>query len=1007
MAGFKARARALDMLGRQQIAGIPTAISELFKNAHDAYADHVIVDYYRSDGLFLMRDDGVGMTKDEFEERWLTLGTESKLNHRKSNLPPVIQNKKSRPIMGEKGIGRLAIASIGDHVLVLTRAIRMDENILVDELVVSFVFWKLFEIPGVDLDQIIVPLNTFPGGYIPTADDIDVLLYQLKENIYSLHQQDYVDNLECKDLIDSLESFCVNPEEINEYFSEYYETEGTTFLEPKLDGQKAGTWFFIKPADDLMNINLDDNSTERTSSLLKALLGFSNTMIPDTPIPEIKVSFRDHKTEDYFEDQIAENNFWTPSEFENTDHQIIGKIDEYGQFKGDISVYGESFSDHIINWSKNNGNKTSCGPFNLKFAYVQGEKQQTIMSIEDWSVFDRKLKSISGLYLYKDNIRILPYGDNSYDFLDIELRRNKGAGHYYFSYRRMFGVIEISKENNPNLVEKAGREGLRENKAYKEFRDILKNIFIQLAIDYFREAKKGGGLNAEFWENKRAEITKLYKAKTEFEEKAKAKKRKFQEELNRWFKSIQNGAINVRYDSLYDKVESKLKYCLSIDDKDYSSDLFIETENETLEGMSNIRNSLKIIRPKGVALSRQLREDYELYLDKYHFIEKEYFEICEQKLYELLDKYQNKLKTEINRRKRLEMAINSTIKRYKKETSISASETTSVVNKLNQDVVNLSKDLRREYSNKIKSIQTELARIEPNKINDFNLVEERSRLESELITEADKIKSTLENIRSQLDGVIISKDFSNDFTKDDVSVALAEELDTLREKVDADLELSQLGLAVSAIQHEFRHTTKSIRKQIRKLKAWADVNEGLDGVYNVIRTNFEHLDNYLTLFEPLSRRLYRNKVEIFGNDVFEFIRDVFWTRVSEERHNIHLRVTKNFQKHIFMGYPSTFYPVFVNIIDNGIFWLKDQNIERIIELDVERDDMFISNNGPSIDIRDFDRIFELGFSKKPSGKGMGLYISKEVLNKVGYDLELVPARLNSGVTFRIFKKEED
>ena len=79
MAGFKARARALDMLGRQQIAGIPTAISELFKNAYDAYADNVVVDYFRSDGLFILRDDGIGMTKDEFENRWLTIGTESKL----------------------------------------------------------------------------------------------------------------------------------------------------------------------------------------------------------------------------------------------------------------------------------------------------------------------------------------------------------------------------------------------------------------------------------------------------------------------------------------------------------------------------------------------------------------------------------------------------------------------------------------------------------------------------------------------------------------------------------------------------------------------------------------------------------------------------------------------------------------------------------------------------------------------------------------------------------------
>lgn len=1008
MAGFKARARALDMLGRQQIAGIPTAISELFKNAHDAYADHVIVDYYRSDGLFLLRDDGVGMTRDEFEERWLTLGTESKLSHRKSKLPPVLHNKKVRPVMGEKGIGRLAIASIGDHVLVLTRGIRKDEvsNVVKDELVVSFVFWKLFEIPGIDLNQVHVPLETFPGGYIPNEDDIEKLLQPLKDNIGQLYNEDYIDREEYESLYGTVDEFNINPQEITGYFHDYYETEYSKFTEPKLEGNNSGTWFIIKPADDLMQINIDDNNDEKTSPLLKALLGFSNTMLPDTKEPAIKVSFRDHKTEDYFEDHIAENNFWTPQDFKTSDHQISGRIDEYGQFVGDINVYDKVFEKHIINWNGNKGYKTSCGPFKLNFAYIQGNKQDTSIPLDEFAILDRKSKKMAGLYLYKDGIRILPYGDNKYDFLDIELRRTKGNDYYYFSYRRLFGTIEITKENNPNLVEKAGREGLRENKAYKEFRDILQNIFIQLAAEFFRSAKKGGGLNAEYWENKRAEITKLYKAREAFEKKAKQKKNKFQIELNDWFELIQNGEIQGKYDSLYKRIETKLDYCLSIDDKDYSSELFITTENEALEGINTIRESARVKRPKGVALSKQLSEDYELYLEKLQVLEKKIFQVNETNIFKLLDQYQTKLKAEINRRKRLEMAIDSSIKRYRKETNSSASETTDVVSKLNTDVVNLVKDLRRGYSNKIKQIQTELAKIEPNKLNDFNLVEERSRLESELVNEAENIKNTLENIRYQLDGVILSKDFNKDFTKEDVSVALAEELETLREKVDADLELSQLGLAVSSIQHEFRHTTKSLREQIRRLKAWADVNEGLDGIYNVIRTNFEHLDNYLTLFTPLSRRLYKKKVEIYGNDLFKFVRDVFWARISEDRHNIELRVTKSFQKNIFLGYPSTFYPVFVNIIDNAIFWLKDQNQDRIIELDSDDDGMYISNNGPVIDIRDHERIFELGFSKKPSGKGMGLYISKEVLNKVSYDLELISPRLSNGVTFRIFKKEE-
>jgi len=113
MVTFKARARALDMLGRQQIAGIPTAISELFKNAHDAYADRVVVDYFRPESLLILRDDGVGMSRQDFEERWLTIGTESKLGQYGLALPPIDLDKPQRVILGEKGIGRLAIAVLG------------------------------------------------------------------------------------------------------------------------------------------------------------------------------------------------------------------------------------------------------------------------------------------------------------------------------------------------------------------------------------------------------------------------------------------------------------------------------------------------------------------------------------------------------------------------------------------------------------------------------------------------------------------------------------------------------------------------------------------------------------------------------------------------------------------------------------------------------------------------------------------------------------------------------
>src|SRR4051794_4369294 len=120
MARIQTRARAVDMLGRQQIAGIQNALSELFKNAHDAYAKSVSVDYFEDSGpndrgFIVVRDDGVGMTRSDFEGKWLVLGTESKTGdsrdagYRPADIAP-------RPITGEKGIGRLAIALLGSQV---------------------------------------------------------------------------------------------------------------------------------------------------------------------------------------------------------------------------------------------------------------------------------------------------------------------------------------------------------------------------------------------------------------------------------------------------------------------------------------------------------------------------------------------------------------------------------------------------------------------------------------------------------------------------------------------------------------------------------------------------------------------------------------------------------------------------------------------------------------------------------------------------------------------------
>src|ERR1700733_14178550 len=106
---FQTRARTIDHLGRGQIADAPTAVSELWKNAYDAYARNVALHIFDGNPeVAAVFDDGVGMGRKDVLERWLVIGTESKFDI--DDTPIDTLGLPMRPRQGEKGIGRLSVA---------------------------------------------------------------------------------------------------------------------------------------------------------------------------------------------------------------------------------------------------------------------------------------------------------------------------------------------------------------------------------------------------------------------------------------------------------------------------------------------------------------------------------------------------------------------------------------------------------------------------------------------------------------------------------------------------------------------------------------------------------------------------------------------------------------------------------------------------------------------------------------------------------------------------------
>ncbi len=977
MAKFKARARTLDMLGRQQIAGIPTAISELFKNAHDAYADRVEIDYYRSDGLFVLRDNGVGMSRDDFVTRWLTIGTESKFDPDRRPLQD--RDKEPRPMLGEKGIGRLAIATIGPQLLVLTRAKIGDGA---SGLTAAFLNWGIFEWPGINLEDIEIPLRTFAPGTLPSAQDVADMVSEFHARAKELGlgvKQPLLDRLSKE-----LDQFDVDPQDIDSYLRE-----------PSLTGNGGGVHFLIKPASKLLADDIDGDSSaskaaalKKAPPLKKALLGFSNTMTPDSQTV-IRTEFRDHKSDEVADDLIGYDEFFTPEEFRDSDHRVHGRFDEFGQFQGQISIYGETIENHIISWSGVQGVPTLCGPFSINFAAFEGESRHSTIPNEEHARLAAKTEQLGGLYIYRNGIRVLPYGDTDYDWLDIEFRRTKSAYYYYFSHRKMFGAVDIDAQKNRNLLEKAGREGFQENKAYRQFRSILRNFFLQMAADFFR----ADGVHSDRFDLRKTELSKEDKARKRRERQVSERKRKFQSDLNEFFDKLANNAPQQEAEALMTRIDKDIRIASTIADSQLAASKVLDVERQAQADFRKLEGRYRIARPR-IGLSKATLRDWSVYNTEFASLEENVFRPARELVDELIGEKASELS--LDRRVRTEATLESLDREARKAMRESSRAVRKEADKVASEARDAAGRSLKTVESELRAVLSEFQRIDLGTIPDEPFIETKGALEARILKVAKEQVVLLNSVLEQLQAV----DVTGKSSTSEQLMAIEQRNLRLEEEAEAHVQLAQLGMAIEIINHEFSGTVRSLRNSLRKLKAWADVNEGLSELYNGIRTNFDHLDGYLTLFTPLQRRLYRKAVEIRGSDIHDFLAELFRARLA--RHGVTLTATPAFTDAKVVGFPSSFYPVFVNLVDNAIFWLSQQNPEkgeRSIILDEDGGTLLVSDTGPGVNVRDQEAIFEFGFTRKPGGRGMGLHIGRETLRRARFDLRLIERE--SGATFGI------
>lgn len=934
MTTFRAKARAIELLGKGQIADLPTAISELWKNGYDAYATilkcSLFLESYKDcqHPIFLLSDNGIGMSEEDILEKWFVLGTDSKARGLSSN--PQFGLAQRTP-MGEKGIGRLSVAYLGSQMLMITKKSGHRANaVLLD--------WRILDNYDFYLSDLNIPTFSF-SSEDTFIDRFSISKEKFKSNLKSENwpeQATYRSQIlkEWEQL--SIPSFIFNDE-----ISQYYDLEyhGTSFV-------------IFTPIESLMIISekerVEFKNNQTLNYLRASLTGLHN---------DLKTPYRDFETHFYVHDSAGKydaiNDFFTQEEMRQADHWLKGEFDDTGFFSGELRVYNTTFK---YNFRPNRPpGKTSYGKFKIEWGSFEGNPSSSILNEEEFRSINEKLSSFGGLYIYRDDFRVLPYGRTEADFLEFEKRRSLGAGYYFFSHRRFIGYIDITRQENVDLKDKAGREGFVQNKAYREFKDDLISFFTDISVRFMRFLPEG--------EEKSLRQSQLEDLRDKYQNQLKAAKKKNTKTKKAFLDFLfENKTVVVELEESITVLASELDreaQNLQINYNNYNT-LLVKLENKKAE----LRN-LKIQKPKGISISRRQEEEYLIYQKVYSQVDDQ-LRLCST----IVDNTRGRLNIE-----NLKLEYNEKYLLHLKN-----------IDKHFYNFQNISK----ESFNRIQSLLTEekdiqishfIEKVQSIKLDPDDLKEDVS---AKIVTLEKLINEQFIEIEDSIGGFVkhltnLQIDVDDDFLRG----WFQEQNENLEKKLSDYEELAQLGMSIEIIDHQFNVMYSQMNDAVSEIERFSKIYTDITQSHKQLNTAFQHLEGNYKLLKPLYRTSRRTREIITGEDIEKYIREFYANEF--ERYGIDFSVDQQFKKIEFFTYDSIIKPVFLNLINNANYWLTPSKIRKI-ELMVLDEKILIMNSGDRIDDTYLEDIFSLFFTRKRDGRGIGLYLAKKNLNAIGYDI---------------------
>lgn len=235
-----------------------------------------------------------------------------------------------------------------------------------------------------------------------------------------------------------------------------------------------------------------------------------------------------------------------------------------------------------------------------------------------------------------------------------------------------------------------------------------------------------------------------------------------------------------------------------------------------------------------------------------------------------------------------------------------------------------------------------------------------------------------------------------------LTTALLERFDQFKNQLSEVYEAVGLGLVAEGIAHEMDGILEELVQRTNRAlpRARRSGDSALVGYVEAVRATVSALRKQVSFLDPMLRgtREQRTKFSVarFVEEFVELRRD----RLARFSITVAVQIEKDFTVQMSRG---RLQQVLDNLTRNSEYWLrqsasKASSSHGIITFEVLSPNITVSDSGPGVKPSMENVLFEPFVSGKPAGqgRGLGLFISRQLLQRDGCDIVLDPERNDKG-----------